>query len=75
MPNYRVLKLYFVQYYHLHVLFLFETPNRHIQDYLVKGIQVKFFTVDRNVGKSLQCILTKFELSTSCRFQDIAVPS
>ena len=40
-----------------------------------KGIQVKFFTVDQKVGKSLKCILTKFELSTSYRFQDVAVQS
>ena len=34
-----------------------------------------FSTVDQNIGKSLKCILTKFELSTSSRFQDIAVQS
>ena len=31
------------------------------------------FTVEQNVGKSQKCILNKFELSTSCRFQNIAV--
>ena len=41
----------------------------------IKDIQVKFFSVGLNVEKSLKCILTKFELSTSCRFQDIAVQS
>ena len=41
----------------------------------LKGIQVKFFTVDQNVWISLACILTKFELSVFCRFQDIAVQS
>ena len=30
-------------------------------------------TLVQNVGLNLKCILTKFELSTSCRFQDIAV--
>ena len=38
-------------------------------------IQVKFFTFDQNVGKSLKRISTKIEHSTSCRFQDIAVQS
>ena len=40
-----------------------------------KGIQVEFFTIDQNIGKSLKCIFTKFELSSSCRFQNIAVQS
>ena len=31
------------------------------------------FTVDQNAGKLLKCILTKLEVSTSCRFQHIAV--
>ena len=39
----------------------------------VKGIQVKFFALDQNVGICLKCILTKFEVSTHSRFQDIAV--
>ena len=38
-----------------------------------KGIQVNFFTLDQIFGKSLQCIFANFELSTSSRFQDIAV--
>ena len=38
-----------------------------------EGIQVKFFTVDPNIEKILKCFLTKFELFTSSRFQDIAV--
>ena len=41
--------------------------------FLEKGIQVKFFTVELNVGKRLKCIFTKFKLSTFCRFQDIVV--
>ena len=41
----------------------------------LKGIQVKFFTVDQNVGKSRKWILTKFELSTFFHFQDITVQS
>ena len=36
---------------------------------LKKGIQVKFFTLDQNVGKSLKRTLTKFELSTPFRFK------
>ena len=40
-----------------------------------KGIEVKVFTVDQYVEKSLKCILTKFELSTSSRFKDITVQS
>ena len=38
-----------------------------------RGIQAKFFTADQNFGKRLKYILTKFELFTSCRIQDIAV--
>ena len=38
-----------------------------------KGIQVEFFTFDQNAGISLECILTEMDISTSCRFQDIAV--
>ena len=30
-------------------------------------------TVDQNVGKSPKCILTKFELSASCRIKDIVI--
>ena len=41
----------------------------------LKGIQIKFFTVDQNVWKSVKCILTKFEFFTSCHFQDIVVQS
>ena len=41
----------------------------------LKGIHVKFFTLDQNVGIKLKCILTIFGLFTSCRFQDIAVQS
>ena len=33
-----------------------------------RGIQVKFFNIDQNVGKSLQYILPKFKLSTSSVF-------
>ena len=40
-----------------------------------KGIQAKFFTVDQKLGKNLKCIFTVFELSTSCRLQDIVVQS
>ena len=39
----------------------------------LKGIQVKCFTADQNIRKSLKCNITKIEVSTSCRFQDIAV--
>ena len=38
-----------------------------------KGIQVKFFTLNQNVGISLKRILAKFEVSTPFRFWDIAV--
>ena len=31
----------------------------------IMGIQVKFFIVNQNGGKSLKCIFTKFEVSTS----------
>ena len=34
-----------------------------------------FLQLTKNVEKSLNCILTKFEPSTSCRFQDIAIQS
>ena len=37
-----------------------------------RSIQVKFFPVDQNVGKSLKYIFIKIELSTPSRFQDIA---
>ena len=40
---------------------------------ILKGIQVKCFTLDQNVGICLKRILTKFEVSTSSRFQDITV--
>ena len=36
------------------------------------SIQLNLFTVDQNDGENLTCILTKFKLSTPCRFQDIA---
>ena len=32
----------------------------------------KFFVFDQNVEKSLKCIFTKIEVSTSSRFQDTA---
>ena len=38
-----------------------------------KGIEVKIFTLNQNVRICLKCILTKFELSTPFRFQNIAV--
>ena len=38
-------------------------------------IQFKFFTVDQNVGKRQKCIPTKFELSMSSCYLDIAVQS
>ena len=38
-------------------------------------VPVKFFTANQNLGQSLKFILTKFELSASCCFQDIAVQS
>ena len=38
-----------------------------------KGIQVKFFTADQNVAKSLKCIFTKFEVSTFFRFREITI--
>ena len=37
------------------------------------GIQAKFFTLDQNIGISLQCILTKFDVSTPFQFPNIAV--
>ena len=43
---------------------------------LQNGIQIKPFNVDQNVWislTSLTCILTNFELSTFCHFQDIGV--
>ena len=43
--------------------------------YLQMGIQVKFFTNDKNFRKRLKRILTKFELSMFCRFQVIVVQS
>ena len=36
-------------------------------------IQEMAFTVDQIGGKSLKCILIKFELSTSSGFEDITV--
>ena len=39
----------------------------------LKDIQVKFFTLDQNVGISLKFIVTKFEISTPSRFQDNAI--
>ena len=39
----------------------------------LKHIQVKFFSLDQNVGISLKRILTKFEASTPSRFQDFTV--
>ena len=39
-----------------------------------KDIQIKFFTIDQNVAKSLKRILTKFEIFTSCLFQDNNFP-
>ena len=43
--------------------------------YVLYNLLIKFSTVDQNVGISLKCILSKFELSTSGCFQDIAVQS
>ena len=42
---------------------------------LLKDNQMKFFTVDQNVGINLRpkCILTKFGLSAFSHFQDIKV--
>ena len=39
----------------------------------MKEHQIKFFTVDLNDEISLKCILAKFNIFASCRFQDIAV--
>ena len=38
-----------------------------------KGIQLKFFMLDQNVKICLKYNLTKFEISSPCGFQDIAV--
>ena len=40
----------------------------------LKGLfKSSFLLLTKNVGKSLKCILIKFELSASHRFQDITV--
>ena len=49
--------------------------NNQISNICKRGVQVKLFTVHQNVEKRRKCFLTKFELFTSCRFQDIAVQS
>ena len=40
---------------------------------LKRAFKSGFFTLDQNVGICLKCILTKFEVSTSSRYQDIAL--
>ena len=40
---------------------------------MAKRASRTFFTVDQDVGNSRECIRTQVELSTSGRFQDIAV--
>ena len=52
---------FFDQYVRINIIFFFE-----------RDIPIKFFHCCQNAWKSLS-ILIKFELSTSCRFQDIAV--
>ena len=42
---------------------------------MLKGRSSKFFAAVQNDGKTLKCILNKCELSTFCRFQDIAIQS
>ena len=37
------------------------------------GMQLKFFSVDQNVGVSLKSFVTKTEISAPFCFQDIAV--
>ena len=41
--------------------------------FVLKRYSVHIFTLDQNVEICLKCILTKFEVSTPSRFQDIAV--
>ena len=45
------------------------TPSKAVQNVTPK---ITFFTLDQNVGKSLRSTLTKIEVSTSFRLQDIA---
>ena len=49
------------------------TSQKRLVTSLKKGIQVKFFTLDQDVGISLKCILTKFKISMPFCFQDIVV--
>ena len=58
----------FVDFFPFYLFFVFQQHNL-----LLKGIQVKFFTLDQNIGIWLRCVLTKVKLSTPSRFQDIAV--
>ena len=45
--------------------------NPKVNTLKLRGIQIKFFVVDQNSEKSLKCILTKFKLSVSYRFQGL----
>ena len=41
--------------------------------YYIKEVKSSFSMLTKMLGKAYQGIFTKFELSTSCRFKDIAI--
>ena len=49
------------------------TKRKIYAKYSLRSIQIKFFTVDQNLRKSLKCILTEFELPPFSRFLDNTV--